>query len=120
MAHNESEHCDEQWQYNVILLYPKIVQKSKKEGRKFDWAISIANAFHVKEFNGMFKDMHCINMVLLFDPKIMIVRCPLRANEQVPGFSKAWISPDSDEHAMIPLMTLFGFPIKHCCGRTDH
>ena len=36
MAHNESEHCDEQWQYNIILLYPKIVQKSKEEGRKFD------------------------------------------------------------------------------------
>ncbi len=25
MARNESEHCEEQWQYNVILLYPKIV-----------------------------------------------------------------------------------------------
>ncbi len=36
MAHNESEHCDERWQYNVILLYPKIVRKSKEEGRKFD------------------------------------------------------------------------------------
>ena len=23
-AHNESELCEEQWQYNVILLYPKI------------------------------------------------------------------------------------------------
>ncbi len=24
MTHNESEHCEEQWQYNVLLLYPII------------------------------------------------------------------------------------------------
>ena len=88
MTHNESEHCEERWQYNVILLYPKIVRKSKEEGRKFDWAISLANAFYVKEFNGTFEDMHCINMALLFDPTIMIVGRPLCANE-VPGFSKS-------------------------------
>jgi hypothetical protein len=88
MTHNESEHCEEQWQYNVILLYPKILRKSKKEGRKFDWAISLANAFYVEEFNGTFKDMLCINMSLLFDPTIVIVGHPLRANE-VPGFSKS-------------------------------
>ena len=87
MAHNESEHCEERWQYNVILLYPKIIQKSKEEGRKFDWAINLANAFYVKEFNGKFEDMRCIDMALLLDPTIMIVRRPLCANE-VPGFSK--------------------------------
>ena len=43
MAHNESEHCDEWWQYNVFLLYPKMVQNSKEEGRQFNWAISLAN-----------------------------------------------------------------------------
>jgi hypothetical protein len=48
---NESEPCDEQWQYNAILLHPKIVQKSKEEGRKFNWAISLSNSFYVKEFN---------------------------------------------------------------------
>ena len=66
---------------------------------------ALPTASHVREFNGMFKDMHCIKTTLLFDPIIMIVRCPLCANE-VTGFSKAWISPDSDEHAMIPLMRL--------------
>jgi hypothetical protein len=68
-------------------LYPKIVQKSKYEGRKFDWAIRLANAFYVKEFSGMFKDMHCFDMALLFNPTAMIVGRPGCANE-VPGFSK--------------------------------
>jgi hypothetical protein len=49
LAHNESEHCEEQWQYNVILLYPKIIQNSKEEGSKIDWAINLANAFYVKD-----------------------------------------------------------------------
>jgi hypothetical protein len=70
-----------------ILLHPKIVQKSKEEGRKFDWAISLANSFYVKGFNVTFKDMCCIDMALLFDPTTMIVGHPLCANE-VPGFSK--------------------------------
>ncbi len=83
MAHNENEHGDEGWQYNGILLHPKIVQKSKEEGRKF----SLANSFYLKEFNGTFKDNCCINMALFFDPTKMIVGRPLCANE-VPGFSK--------------------------------
>jgi hypothetical protein len=87
MGHNESEHCDEQWQYNVILLHPKIIQKSKQEGRNIDWAISLANYSYVEECNDTFKDMRCIDMALLFDPTKMIVGRPLSAND-VPGFSK--------------------------------
>jgi hypothetical protein len=40
---------------------------------KFDWAISLANANYEREFNGMFKVLHCIDMSLLFDATIMIV-----------------------------------------------
>jgi hypothetical protein len=43
--------------------------------------------FFMKEFNGTFEDMCCINIALLFDPTIKIVGCPLCANE-VPGFKK--------------------------------
>jgi hypothetical protein len=59
----------------------------ERKGRKFDWGISIADSFYIKEFNGMFEDMCCINTALRFDPTIVIVGHPLYTNE-VPGFSK--------------------------------
>ncbi len=68
-------------------MYSKIIQKSKEKGRTFKWAISLANAFYVKEFYGTFEAMCCINMALLFDATIVIVGHPLCANE-VPGFSR--------------------------------
>ena len=89
-----------------ILLHPKIVQKSKEEGRKFDWIISLANAFHVKEFNGTFEDMHIIDMTLLFDPTKMIVVRPDHANE-VPGFSKT-ISRTKDVVVILAITFCYG------------
>jgi hypothetical protein len=39
-----------------------------QDSSKVDWAISLANAFYTKKFNGKFEDMNCIDLALLLIP----------------------------------------------------
>jgi hypothetical protein len=86
MAHNESELVKNNGNTLKFSCIPRLFESPRRK-EKIQLGNQPCQYFFCIEFNGLFKDMHCIDMALLFDPTIMIVGRPLCANE-VAGFCK--------------------------------
>ena len=100
MSHNESEHCEEQWQYNVILWYPK------RKGEKLSGQSALPMLFMLRSSMAHLRICTVSIWHCFLIPKEWLH--PLCSNE-FPGFSKT-ISQTKD---VVPFYNGTG---NECCS----